>query len=182
VPVWRIHRHIGMGGDQIVSALCGEDAEREHGDALREREGELFSEVIDQIRPIPGAKDLVAALKDDGHEIVLASSAKEEELEHYLDLLDVRDLADATTSSADVDQTKPAPDIVEVAMRKVSGEGAVMLGDSTWDAIAAKRAGIPTIGLLTGGFSEGELHDAGADPVFSSLEELREARDSTPLR
>jgi phosphoglycolate phosphatase-like HAD superfamily hydrolase len=113
---------------------------------------------------------------------VLASSAKEEELEHYLDLLDARDLADAWTSSADVEETKPHPDLVEVALGRVSGDGAVMVGDSTWDAEAAKRAGVPTIGLLTGGFSEAELREAGADPVFSSLEELRAGLDETALR
>ena len=171
-----------MGGDQIVAELCGEEAEREHGDALREAEGKLYSEMLEEIQPLPGAHDLVAALKEDGREVVLASSAKEEELDHYIDLLDVRELADAWTSSADVEATKPHPDIVQVALEQVSGESAVMVGDSTWDAIAAGRAGIPTVGLLTGGFCEGELRDAGANPVFSSLDELREARHSTPLR
>jgi HAD superfamily hydrolase (TIGR01509 family) len=181
-PVWRIHRHIGMGGDQIVAAICGDAAEEKHGDSLREAEGELYSELIDEVRPLAGARDLIVALKEGGHEVVLASSGQEEDIEHYLDLLDARDLADAWTSSADVEKTKPHPDLVEVAMEKVRSERAVMVGDSTWDAIAAGRAGIPTVGLLTGGFSEAELRDSGADPVFSSLDELREALDSTPLR
>ncbi len=182
VPVWRIHRHIGMGGDQIVSALCGDEAEEKHGDALREAEGDLYSQVIDEVAPLPGAHDLLATLKERGHEVVLASSAKEEELEHYVDLLDARDLVDAATSSADVEATKPHPDIVQVAMERVRSDDAVMVGDATWDVIAAGRAGIPTVGLLTGGFSEAELRDVGADPVFSSLEELRAGLDSTPLR
>ena len=113
---------------------------------------------------------------------MLASSAKEEELDRYIDLLGVRDLADAWTSSADVEATKPHPDLVEVALERVSGESAVMVGDSTWDAEAAKRARVPTVGLLTGGFSEAELRDAGADPVFSSLEDLRVRLDETALR
>ena len=182
VPVWRAHRHIGMGGDQLVAALCGDEVEREHGDALRDAEAELYSELIDEVRPLSGARELVETLKERGHEVVLASSAKEEELERYLDLLDARDLADAWTSSADVEATKPHPDLVEVALGRVSGDGAVMVGDSTWDAEAAKRAGVSTIGLLTGGFSEAELRDAGADPVFSSLEELRAGLDETALR
>src|SRR3954453_20765055 len=95
VPVWRIHRHIGMGGDQIVAALCGDEAESEHGDSLRDAESELYSELIDEVRPLPGARELVETLKGRRHEVVLASSAKSEELDHYLDLLDARDLADA---------------------------------------------------------------------------------------
>jgi HAD superfamily hydrolase (TIGR01509 family) len=182
VPVWRAHRKIGMGGDQLVSAICGDEAEERDGEALRELEGELYQEVIDQVRPLPGARALVDALRERGHEIVLASSAKEEELEHYLDLLELRDVADAWTSSADVEQTKPEPDLVLAAKDKAQADGAVMVGDSTWDAEAAKRAEIPTIGLLTGGFSECELSDAGADPVFESLEDLEAGLDRTPLR
>jgi HAD superfamily hydrolase (TIGR01509 family) len=182
VPVWRVHRHIGMGGDQLVAALCGEEVEGEHGDELREAEAELYAELIDEIRPLSGARELVETLKERGHEVVLASSAKEEELERYLDLVGARDLADAWTSSGDVEATKPHPDLVEVALERVSAEAAVMVGDSTWDAVAAGKAGLPTVGVLTGGFSEGELREAGADPVFPSLEELRARLDETALR
>ena len=183
VPVCRVHRHIGMGGDQIVKALCGEEVEAEHGDSLRELEGELFSEVIDEIRPLPGACELMAQLRDRGSEIVIASSSNEDDLEHYLDLLDAREVASAWTSSADVQETKPEPDVVLAALEKVQGDdGAVMVGDSTWDALAAGRAGIPTIGVLTGGFGAPELREAGADPVFDSPAQLRDGLDSTPLR
>ena len=182
VEVWRVHRRIGMGGDQIVASLFDEAAEARHGDALREAEKEIYGEMIDEVRPLPGARALVETLKERGHEIVLASSAKQEELDHYLDLLEVRELVDAWTSSADVEATKPAPDIVEVARGKLKAEKAVMVGDSTWDAEAAARAGVPTVGLLTGGYSEAELRDSGADPVFSSLDELRTGLDRTPLR
>jgi HAD superfamily hydrolase (TIGR01549 family) len=182
VPVWRVHRHIGMGGDQLVGAVAGDQAEAEHGDDLRSAEGELYAELIDEIRALDGARELIETLKDRGHEVVLASSAKEEEVEHYLDLLDARDLADAWTSSGDVEATKPHPDLVETALAKVRTGSAVMVGDSTWDAEAAKRASMPTIGLLTGGFSEAELRDAGADPVFQSLWDLRTGLGDTPLR
>lgn len=181
VPVWRIHRHIGMGGDQIVEALCGEEVEREHGDAIRDAESEEYEAFIDEVQPLPGARRLIEALKERGHPIVLASSAKGEELERYLDLLGARELADAWTSSEDVDATKPDPDLVEQALEKVEGDAAVMVGDSTWDAEAAARAGLPTIGLLTGGFAEDELRAAGADPVFESLDDLRRRVDETPL-
>ncbi|MDX6697710.1 MAG: hypothetical protein QOE65_1107 [Solirubrobacteraceae bacterium] len=182
VELWRVHRRIGMGGDQIVAALCGDEVEERHGDALRDAEKRRYAELIGEVRPLPGAKALVEALKERGHEVVLASSAKEEELEHYVDLLDLGDLADATTSSADVDETKPAPDLVEVARDRATADRAVMVGDSVWDAEAAGKAGVPTVGLLTGGFGEAELREAGADPVFASLDELRSGLDRTPLR
>jgi phosphoglycolate phosphatase-like HAD superfamily hydrolase len=112
---------------------------------------------------------------------VLASSAKEPELEHYLELLDGRDLADAWTSSADVDATKPDPDLVETALEHIGGRPAVMVGDSTWDCKAAARARLPVVGVLTGGFGEAELREAGGRPVFESLTSLREGLDGTPL-
>ena len=182
VELWRIHRRIGMGGDQLVASLVGDAVEERLGDALRDAEKGLYGELIGEVLPLPGARELVEELKERGHEVVLSSSAKDEELDHYLDLVGVRELADAWTSSGDVEATKPAPDLIEVARAKATVEEAVMVGDSTWDAEAAKRAGVPTIGLLTGGFSEGELRDAGADPVFASLGDLRAALDRTSLR
>jgi HAD superfamily hydrolase (TIGR01509 family) len=181
-PVWRIHRHIGMGGDQLVGAVAGEEAERASGDAIREAEKRLYGELIDEVSPFEGAPELLEGLKDRGHEVVLASSGKEEEVEHYIDLLDARSLADSWTTSADVERTKPAPDLVAVAMERAGTLSAVMVGDSTWDIEAAERAELKTIAVLTGGFSEAELLDAGAVAVFESLVELREALDATPLR
>jgi HAD superfamily hydrolase (TIGR01509 family) len=182
MEVWKVHRRIGMGGDQLVADLCGDEVEERHGDALREAEKERYSELIGEVRPLPGARALIEALKERGHEVVLSSSAKEEELDHYLDLLEARDLVDDWTSSADVEETKPAPDLIQVALDKATAREAVMVGDSIWDAEAAKRAGVPTIGLLTGGFAEAELREAGADPVFASLDDLRSELDRTPLR
>jgi HAD superfamily hydrolase (TIGR01509 family) len=181
LPVWRIHRHIGMGGDQLVEALCGEQAEREHGDAVREAEKPLYKEMIGEVEPLPGAKELLRDLKRRGHPIVLASSAKREEVDHYLDLLEARELADGWTTSADVEATKPEPDLVQAAIAKAGAGDAAMVGDSTWDCVAAKRAGIETVGVLTGGFSREELLDAGAGVVFESIDELRERLEETPL-
>jgi phosphoglycolate phosphatase-like HAD superfamily hydrolase len=120
-------------------------------------------------------------LKDRGHVVVLASSAKQNELDHYLDLLEAREIADAWTSSADVEATKPEPDLVHAALEKAGSREAVMVGDTTWDCEAARRAGIETITVLTSGFSEQELRDAGAVAVFESLVELRAHLDETPL-
>ena len=181
LPLYRIHRHIGMGGDQLVEALAGAEFEREHGDAVREREGRLYMDLIDDVRPLAGARELVVALKERGHAVVLASSAKEHEVDHYLDLLDARDLADAWTTSADVEQTKPEPDLVAAAVERAGGGAAVMVGDSTWDCEAAKRAGLETIGVLTGGFSDQELLAAGAACVFERLADLRAELAGTPL-
>jgi HAD superfamily hydrolase (TIGR01549 family) len=174
-PVWRIHRHIGMGGDQLVSAIAGDEIEEERGDDIRDAESDLYMELIDEVRPLEGARDLVVALKDAGHDVVLASSAKEHEVDHYLDLLDVRDVVDDWTTSGDVEKTKPAPDLVDSALEKLGVEEAVLIGDSTFDIEAAERAGIGTLAVLTGGFSEDELLDAGAIQVFSSIVALHEA-------
>ena len=181
LPLYRIHRHIGLGGDQLVGALAGDDFERAHGDAVRALEGDLYMELIDEVRPLAGARDLLRDLKERGHALVLASSAKQHEVDHYLDLLGARELADGWTTSADVEQTKPQPDLVAAAIEKAGAGDAVMAGDSTWDCEAAKRAGIATIGVLTGGFSDQELLDAGAACVFERIEDLRRDLDETPL-
>jgi HAD superfamily hydrolase (TIGR01549 family) len=181
LPVWRIHRHIGMGGDHLVEALAGEEVESERGDDIRDAEKELYEELIDEVQPLDGATDLIRDLKEAGHAVVLASSAKEDEVDHYLDLLEARDLADGWTTSADVEATKPEPDLVQAAVEKAGGGEAVMVGDSTFDCEAAQRAGLETVAVLTGGFSEQELRDAGAAVVFESIEDLRASLDETPL-
>jgi HAD superfamily hydrolase (TIGR01509 family) len=181
LPLWRIHRHIGMGGDQLVAALAGERFDAESGDDVRSAEKALYMALIPEVRPLADARSLIEDLKHGGHAVVLASSAKPDELAHYLDLLDARELADGWTDSGDVEHTKPHPDLVAAAVEKAGGGDAVMVGDSTWDCEAAGRAGLPTVGVLTGGFSEDELQDAGATSVFRSLGELREGLASTPL-
>jgi HAD superfamily hydrolase (TIGR01549 family) len=181
LPIWRIHRHIGMGGDHLVEALGGERLEEEKGDDIRAAEKVLYAELIGEVEPLEGARELIDDLKGRGHAVVLASSAKEDEVEHYLELLDARELADGWTTSADVEATKPEPDLVQAAIDKAGGGEAVMVGDSTWDCEAAKRAGIETVAVLTGGFSEAELRDAGAVAVYHSIDDLRESLGETPL-
>jgi HAD superfamily hydrolase (TIGR01509 family) len=182
-PVWRIHRHIGMGGDQLVPALVGEELAERIGDDVRDAESELYGEMIEEVRPVEGARELIEDLRKAGHQLVLASSAKDEEVEHYLDLLDAREIVDGWTTSADVEATKPEPDLVRAALGKVGDgrEPAILIGDTTWDVEAAKRAGIETLGVLTGGFSADELLGAGAVKVFPSVQELREGLGRTPL-
>ena len=181
LPVWRIHRHIGMGGDQLVAALAGEDWDEEHGDDVRTAEKALYLALIEEVEPLEGARGLMEDLKAHGHSVVLASSAKASEVEHYLDLLDARELADDWTTSADVEATKPEPDLVKTAIDKAGADEAVMVGDTTWDVEAAKRAGVETIAVLTGGFSAAELREAGAGWTFESIQALRERLGETPF-
>jgi len=182
LPLWRIHRHIGMGGDQLVEALTDEETEREKGDAIRAAEKTLYFELIDEVEPMEGSRQLIEDLKGRGHSVVLASSAKADEVDHYLDLLDARGLADAWTTSADVKETKPQPDLVNSALERSSGDGgAVMVGDTPWDVRAAENAGVKTITVRTGGFGVDELREAGAIAVFESVAELRTQLDDTPL-
>jgi HAD superfamily hydrolase (TIGR01549 family) len=170
-----------MGGDQLVTALAGEEVEREQGDDLRSTEKALYLELIDETEPVHGARDFVVELKRRGHAVVLATSAKQDELDHYLDLLDVREVADAWTNSEDVEATKPQPDLVLAALEKAGSGHAVMVGDTPWDCEAARRARIPTIAVMTGGFAEAELREAGAVDVFESIDELRRRLDETTL-
>jgi phosphoglycolate phosphatase-like HAD superfamily hydrolase len=173
IPLWRLHRHNGMGGDQLVGAVAGDDVERRLGDAIRASEGGHYRALIDEVRPLPGASDLLAGLRRLGYGVVLASSAKQEDLDHYLDLLDARELVDAWTSEEDVEQTKPEPDLVSAAVAKLAPTADfVMIGDATWDAIAAARVNIPTIGLLSGGFGEDELRAAGCRAVYADAADL----------
>ena len=181
-PVWRIHRHIGMGGDQLVAAVGGEEVERACGDSIREAEKHRYAELIDEVRPFEGARELIVALKERGHAVVLASSGHGDDVERYIDLLDARALADFWTTSDDVERTMPAPDLVAVAMRRAETLSAVVVGDSTWDIVAATRAELKTLAVLTGGYSEAELLEAGAVAVFESLVALCERLDDTPLR
>src|SRR5690349_1341592 len=122
MPCWRIHRHVGMGGDQLVAALAGEDFDEEHGDDVRAAESALYLSLIPEVEPLEGSRELIEELKRSDHAVILASSAKSQELDHYLDLLDVRELADGWTDSSDVEKTKPEPDLVRAAIEKAGGQ------------------------------------------------------------
>jgi HAD superfamily hydrolase (TIGR01549 family) len=180
-PMWRIHRGIGMGGDQFVAAVGGRDVEEEHGDDLRLAWKEEFDQLIGEIQPFEGAHELLTEVKERGFRLVLASSGTTEHVEAFLDLINGTSLADAWTTSDDVDNSKPEPDIVAAAMAKVRGASAIMVGDSIYDAQAAAKLNVPTLGVRTGGFSVGELHEAGVLQVFDSLVAFRYALDGTPL-
>jgi HAD superfamily hydrolase (TIGR01509 family) len=181
IPVWRCHRAIGMGGDQLVPYLAGEGFDQEQGDVVRIEEHALFQQLVHEVQPFAGARGLIEDLKARGSKVVLASSAKPEDLMRFLDLLDARELADGWTDSGSVERTKPAPDLVEAALELVGGGPGVMVGDSTWDVEAAKQLKVPTLCVRTGGFGADELLEAGAAAVFESIGELRERLDETPF-
>ncbi len=116
LPLWRIHTHIGMGGDQLVEALTDAETDGEHGDGIRDTEKQMYMELIGEVETMEDSRELIEELGRRGHQVVLASSAKEDEVDHYLDRLDARELADAWTTSADVEETKPEPDLVKAAL------------------------------------------------------------------
>lgn len=175
VAIWEIHRHIGMGGDQLVEALIGEEGENESGEDLRDAHSEAYGKLIGEVEAMDGASELIADLDDAGATVILASSAAGDEVERYVDLLGAGERIAGATTSADAGRTKPDPELVQVALDQYgSGGPALMIGDSTWDVKAAEAAGVPTLALLTGGFSEAELREAGAAAVARSIATLRE--------
>ncbi len=180
-PLWRIHRGIGMGGDMFVPHVAGEEVEERHGEELRDAWVEEFDELIGEVQPFEGARELLTEIKGRGFRLVLASSGKTKHVEQFLDLIGGKEVADAWTTSDDAQKSKPEPDIVATALQRVEGARGVMIGDSVWDCEAAGRIAIPTIAVRTGGFSVSELEEAGATRVFDSLRALHDSLDETPL-
>ena len=133
IPLWRLHRHVGIGGDRYVAAVAGEEVEQRLGDQLRERWEPLFDALLPEVEPLDGAYALLAQLKERGHKIVLASSAIQPHFDALVDdKLEARELADGWTTSDDVQASKPAPDLVEAALEKAGTRNAVMIGDTPW--------------------------------------------------
>ncbi|MBB4662354.1 HAD family hydrolase [Conexibacter arvalis] len=182
LPAARLHRAVGMGGDKYVAHVAGEEVESACGDAIRDAHTERYGELIDEARVLPGGRELIEALKRRDLTVVLASSGKAEELDRYLELLDASDLLDGWTTSADVEETKPAPELLEVALERAGRGPALLVGDSVWDCHAAARIDIPAIGLLSGGFAADELRDAGAAFVCDDAAELAVRLDEALAR
>ena len=181
IPVWHIHRAIGMGGDQLIPHVAGKQVASEHGEDLEQAWTEEFRAMVEEVQPFEGARELLVDIKDRGFQLVLASSGKKEFVDRFLELIDGKSVADAWTTSEDAEQSKPEPDLLQAAMAKVPGARGLMIGDSTWDCLAAEKISVPTLAVRTGGFSVQELTDAGAVRVFDSLVDLRSALDETAL-
>ena len=166
VDTWRIHRHIGMGGDRLIAAVAGQNVEDESGDRIREIWELEYDAIIEDVGPLDDARHLLAALRDRDLRIALASSSIPKHAERAFDLLDAEKYADLTTTAEDADESKPDQELVAVAMERLGTSNACMVGDAVWDVVAASHAGIPTIGLCCGGYGRHELVDAGAVEVY----------------
>jgi HAD superfamily hydrolase (TIGR01509 family) len=166
VASWRAHRAVGMGGDRLVTAVAGEEAEEAHGDDLRGSWERHYDAMLDEVAPLPGARELLTLLRDSPLRVALVSSGIPRHTRRALDVLGVRDPADVTTTSEDAESSKPDPEPLEQALERVDADRAVLVGDSVWDVESAGRAGVPVIGVLTGGFGRAELEEAGAAPVL----------------
>ena len=178
----QIHSQIGKGGDNLLPSLLP-DASDEERDSIDERHGEIYKgELIPTARPFPRARDLLLRTTDEGLKVVLASSAGGEEVDHYVGLLG-KELISFTTGKDDVEASKPCPDIFEAALRKGSlkPEEAIVIGDTPYDVLAAKRAGLECIAVLSGGFSEEELRGAGAVAVYRDAADLFDHWDELPV-
>ena len=172
VDAWRIHRCIGMGSELLVPELLGDDAAQDVGERARELHSDFYGRTAERLRRLDGVVELVRALHERGQRVVVSTSASPDELEHLRKVLDLD--VDGVTAAEDVEDAKPAPDLVRAALGKagVTADRAVFVGDSVWDVEAGNRAGIPTIGVLSGGTSRDELATAGAAIVVEDVAEL----------
>lgn len=178
-----IRLQIGKGGDLLVPALLPQASEDQRK-AIAEAQGRHFkSAYLAHIKPFPGARGLLQRVKESGRTIILASSAKKDEVEHYLRLLEAEDLVDAVTSADDVDASKPEPDIFEAALDRagVGPDAAIVVGDTVYDVDAARRVGLATVGLTSGPYDFAQLKDAGALAVFADVADLLSGFERSPL-
>ncbi len=175
-PLWRIHRAIGMGGDQLVEHVTDERVEDEHGDALREAWEDAYRPMLEEVRAFDGVRELVDLLHERGLRVALATSSNSEFADRALETIGMRaDDFDSLTTSSDADASKPEPDILASALEKAGGTGALLVGDSTWDIEAARRLGAPCVAVRTGGFGVDELTEAGAVLVVDAVGDLLDA-------
>ncbi|MFM0556522.1 HAD family hydrolase [Paraburkholderia sediminicola] len=175
---------IGKGGDQLLPVFLSSAQREDYGDALEEWRGERFkTKYLPMVRPFSAVPDLLRRVHDGGLKAAVASSAKREELEIYLEIAGISQLVDESTSSTDAEKSKPAPDIFEVALKKlgIAATDAVAIGDTPYDAQAAGKAGMRTIGLLCGGFTEVSLRAGGCVAVYPGPGALLACFDASPL-
>jgi len=182
VPAWRIHRAVGMGGDRLVSAVAGDEVEDDAGDRIRDAWEKHYDSVLEEVPPLRGAPELIAALRHRGFQVALASSGIPRHTRHALDMLEADDDAATTTTSEDAEDSKPDPELLEVALDRVDADRALLVGDSVWDVRSGREAGMPVIGVLTGGSGRAELEAAGADLVCDDVRDLRDRLDDLLIR
>ena len=176
---------IGKGGDQILHGLLPPDVIEQRGEEIKDFRGELFKrDYLAKARPFPGVRNLFERIRASGQRAVLASSGTGEEVEQYKEIAGIADLIDSATSSDDAERSKPFPDIFQAALAKLSPlrpEEAVVVGDTPYDAEAARNAGVKTVGVLSGGFTEQALREAGCIAVYRDAEDLVRNYETSPL-
>lgn len=183
VPMALIHRAVGMGADKLLDHVLGPDRDRSDDQRVRGAHDALYAEYQPRLRPLPGAAELLRACAGRGLRVVLASSAAGHEVAALRAALGADDVIAATTSAADAEQSKPAPDIVAAALDRsgLTAGRVVFVGDTVWDVAAAGQLGIPCVGLTCGGTSQGELTGAGAVAVYADPADLLASLDRSPI-
>jgi HAD superfamily hydrolase (TIGR01509 family) len=182
IPAGTVRPLIGMGGDKLLPRLLGVDAESDVGKAFSERRAAIFLErYVPGLRPTPGAKDLVRHLKAAGLRVVIATSAREEEMNPMLEQVGLDDLVTQKTTSDDAERSKPDPDIVRAALAqgKLAPAETIMLGDTPYDVEAARRAGVRTVAFRSGGWDAKAL--AGAVAVYDDPAHLLREFTASPF-
>ena len=184
-PFHEIRRQIGKGSDQLLPVFFSKQELARFGEELDEYRGDLFKkDYLPRVQAFPDVRELFQRIKDDGKQIVLASSAKADELEAYKKIARIDDLIESETSSDDADRSKPYPDIFQAALARLKGvapENAVVIGDTPYDAEAAFRANLKMIGFLCGGWTEEELRGAGCVAIYRDAEDLLLQYDTSDL-
>ena len=181
----RVRYQIGKGGDQLMPVFLSKEELDEFGEELEKYRGELFKrEYLPRVKGFPAVRELFQRVKEEGLQTALASSAKGDELKTYKKLARIEDLVEEETSADDAEKSKPHPDIFEAALERLEGvrpAEAVVVGDTPYDAEAAGKAGLKTVGLLSGGFPEADLRAAGCEPVYRDAADLLANYDTSPL-
>ncbi|HEV2693855.1 MAG TPA: HAD family hydrolase [Verrucomicrobiae bacterium] len=176
VPIEKIRAQIGKGADQLLPGFLNKTQREKYGDKIGKLSGEIFRRnYLSQVRPFPKVRELFKAIRETGSRIALASSSKEKEVEEYKIIAQISDLVEQTASADDAENSKPEPDIFHSAMSQLGNppqETVIVIGDSPYDAIAARRAGLISVGVLCGGFAAEKLKAAGCHSIYESPEDL----------
>ncbi|NRG40465.1 HAD family hydrolase [Rathayibacter sp. VKM Ac-2835] len=183
VATWRIQRAIGADSSELLDLLLDDEVDDATRTLVKGLHAKNYAEASARIALLPGARELIRALAGRGVRVVLATSAPQNELEILLDVLDLGDTVHAVTSGEDVDTAKPSPDLISIALERagVTTDHAIMVGDATWDVLAAERAGLATIAVQSGGTGEHELREAGAVAVYEDAAAILADLEGGPL-
>ncbi len=186
IPFEQVRHQIGKGGDQLMPVFFSKEELDEFGDEMEQYRGELFKrDYLPQVRAFAGVRELFQKIKDDGLHLALASSAKEDELKEYKKIANIEDLVEEETSADDADKSKPHPDIFEAALERlgdIEAHEAVVVGDTPYDAEAAGKINLRTIGVLCGGFPEAELKAAGCVEIYQDPADLLARYDDSVIK